>query len=83
LLRILEDKGHLRHKSQGKQYLYLPTMPRKQAAKSALRRLLDTFFGGSIEQALATHFADPKAKLTDEQAARLTQWIREARERGE
>jgi len=82
ILRILEGKGHLRHKSHGKQYLYLPITPRKQAAKSALRRVLETFFAGSIEQALATHLTDPKSRLTNDQAARLTKLIQDARDRG-
>jgi BlaI family transcriptional regulator, penicillinase repressor len=86
LLRILEDKGHLRHKrigGGGRQYLYFATTPRTQAAKSALRRVLDTFFAGSIEQALVTHLADPRAKISADEAHRLTQLIHEARQRGE
>jgi predicted transcriptional regulator len=83
ILRILERKGHIHHRSQGKRHLFLATTPRKQAARSALRCLLDTFFAGSIEQALATHLADPRATLTDDQAARLTRLINESRERGD
>ena len=83
LLRILEAKGHLRHTRRGKQYVYLATTPRTQAAKSALRRVLDTFFAGSIEQALVTHLADPRARLSPDEAHRLTQLIQEARQRGE
>jgi predicted transcriptional regulator len=83
VMRILEEKGHLRHKEKGKQYVYLPTTSQLQASRSALRHLLSTFFAGSIEKALLTHLTDPKARLTEEEAQRLTQLIREARERGE
>ena len=83
LLCILESKGHARHRRQGRQYVYLATTPRGKAAKSALRRVLDTFFAGSIEQALVTHLADPRARITGEEAERLTQLIHEARQRGE
>ena len=53
LLRILEEKGHLRHEAQGKQYLYFPTVPREQAVKTALQNLLDTFFNNSPGVAMA------------------------------
>src|SRR5688572_24754343 len=71
LLRILEGKGHLTHRKAGREFVYRPTRPRGQVARSALRRLLDTFFGGSLEQAVATYMADPKAKLSDAELHRL------------
>ena len=53
LLRILEDKGHVRHEQDGSRYVYLPTVARDAAKRSALRHLLNTFFEGSTTQAIA------------------------------
>src|SRR5918996_476764 len=52
-LRVLEEKGFVRHKEQGPRYLYTPTTPRDKARRSALQHLVDTFFGGSAEQVVA------------------------------
>src|SRR5512132_2502901 len=49
-LRVLEEKGHVRHEEQGLRYVYLPAVPRRAARKSALRHLVETFFDGSAEQ---------------------------------
>src|SRR5437868_12217515 len=62
LLRILEEKGHIKHRVAGREFVYRPTRPRARAAQSALRRLLRTFFGGSLENAVALHLADPAHK---------------------
>src|SRR4051812_25712854 len=53
LLRILEDKGHLRHREEGARYIYLPTEPRGKASRSALQRVVQTFFNGSLSSAVA------------------------------
>lgn len=53
LLRILEEKGHARHETQGARYVYLPTVPRERARNSALTRIVQTFFNGSAAQAAA------------------------------
>jgi predicted transcriptional regulator len=82
LMRILEEKGHLKHRRQGKEFIYLPTRPRAQAARSALDRVLGTFFGGSMERALAAHLSRRKEKLSDEEFRRLDDLIRQAREKG-
>jgi len=82
LLRILEEKGHLKHTRQGKEFIYRPTRPRARAARSALDRVLSTFFGGSIEQAVAVHLSRRQVKLSDEELRRLEALIRQARERG-
>lgn len=71
LLRVMEEKGVIKHRRDGRRFLYRPSVPHKAAAKSALRSVLDVFFGGSVEDALATHLADPKAKLDVEQLQRL------------
>src|SRR6266571_1451949 len=52
-LRVLEDKGHVHHEEQGLRYIYVPAVPRHAARKSALRHLVNTFFEGSTEKAVA------------------------------
>ena len=82
LLRILEEKGHLKHTERGREYLYLPTRPRARAGQSAMRRVVETFFGGSLEQAVATHLTDPKADLSVEELERLASLIAQAKKKG-
>src|SRR5258706_3922369 len=53
LLRILEEKGHLRHREDGPRYVFVPTEPREKASRSALKRVLQTFFDGSLSNAVA------------------------------
>ena len=80
LLRILEDKGHARHESQGTRYVYLPTVPREDARNSALNRIVRTFFDGSAAQAAAA-LVD-SGSLTDEDLTRLSSLIERARKEG-
>ena len=75
LILILEEKGHLRHLVEGKQHVYLPTQPRQSAAKSAMRQVLTTFFGGNLETAVATLLSEAETELSDEQATRLSAMI--------
>lgn len=82
LLRILEEKGHLTHAVQGQTYLFRPSQPRENAGKSAFRRVLDVFFGGSLEQAVAMHLGDQAADLSAAELERLSQLIQEARRKG-
>lgn len=80
MLRILEDKGHLRHETDGPRYVFLPTVPRAQAGQTALKRLVDTFFDGSAEGAVAALL---EADEMDEDALeRLIERIDEARREG-
>src|SRR5687768_12245385 len=72
LLRVLEEKGHLRHEQDGPRYVFLPTVPRDKARRSALRRLVQTFFEGSTAQAVAALLGEPGARLTDEDLDRLS-----------
>ncbi len=81
-LRILEAKGIVKHRRDGKKFLFRPSVNRKAAAKSALRSVLATFFGGSVEDALATHLADPKANLDAKQIQRLRKLIDEYEAQG-
>jgi len=80
-LRILEEKGHLSHEKSGREFVFRPVHPRASAGKSALRRLLDVFFEGSIERAVAAHLSEPGATLSAEQIKRLSQLIRGARKK--
>jgi predicted transcriptional regulator len=82
LLRILEEKGHLKHNQDGLSYVYLPTRPRSQAARSAFRRVLNTFFDGSIEKAVAAHLGEAADDLSPAELDRLADLIRQARKKG-
>lgn len=82
LLRILEEKGHLKHRQQGLAYVYLPVHSRTQAAKSAFRRVLHTFFEGSLEKAVAAHLGDDARALDPAELARIADLIRQARKKG-
>ena len=82
LLRILEEKGHLKHRQEGLAYVYLPAHSRTQAAKSAFRRVLHTFFEGSLEKAVAAHLGDDASTLEPAELARLADLIRQARKKG-
>jgi predicted transcriptional regulator len=82
-LRILENKGHLAHRVQGKEYFYKPTRSRERVARPALRRVLETFFGGSLERAVAAHLADPRTSLSDGELQRLTKLIEQAKRKQE
>jgi BlaI family transcriptional regulator, penicillinase repressor len=75
LLRILEEKGKLTHTEDGKQYVYRPTQSAPQAAKGALRRVVETFFGGSIEQAVTALITSDDANLSDVEIQRLAELI--------
>jgi predicted transcriptional regulator len=80
LLRILEQKGHLRHQEDGPRYVFLPTVSRDRARRSALRNLVRTFFDGSSAQAAAALI--DQAELSDEDATRLAQLIEKAKKEG-
>ena len=81
LLRILEDKGQLTHEKRGRQFIYRPVHPRRRVGQSALQGVLQTFFDGSLEKALAAHLADPGAKPSPDELKRLVSLIEEARKR--
>jgi len=79
MLRILEEKGHLKHTKRGREFVYRPVRPRRRAGQSAMRRLLNTFFDGSLTDAVASHMVDAGAELDDEELKRLAALIRKAR----
>jgi predicted transcriptional regulator len=82
LLRILENKGHLRHRQERGKYVYSPTRPRGHVAKSALRNLLKTFFENSTTKAVAALLDNVDVELSEAEFDELTQLIQRARKRG-
>jgi predicted transcriptional regulator len=82
LLRILEDKGHVHHEQDGTRYVYLPTVARDAAKRSALRHLLNTFFEGSTTQAIAALLDDDASRLSSADLDRLTAAIKRVRKEG-
>lgn len=82
LLRILVEKGHLKHKRDGNRYVYSPTQTRTRAAKGALRRVVQTFYDGSVENAVAGLLGSTDGKLSDAQLDRLKQMIDDAKREG-
>jgi predicted transcriptional regulator len=82
LLRILEDKGHVRHEQDGPRYVYAPTLPRNNAQRSALRHILQTFFNGSTEQAISALLDDQSTRLSSAELDRLASLINDARKSG-
>ncbi|HSM52114.1 MAG TPA: BlaI/MecI/CopY family transcriptional regulator [Thermoanaerobaculia bacterium] len=79
MLRILEDKGHLRHEQDGPRYVFMPTVPHEEASETALRRLVRTFFGGSPEGAMAALLDLEGDRLDEEALDRIAERIDEAR----
>jgi len=82
LLAILVEKGHLRHRSEQGRYIYAPTRPRAQVGRSALRRVLDTFYEGSLEKAVAALLSGADGRLPPDELARLGKLIQQARKEG-
>ena len=82
LLRVLEDKGHVKHRQDGPRYVYYPTVGRDRARRSALKQLLSTFFGDSREEAVAA-LLDMSSEAVDEnELDRLASLIERARQEG-
>ena len=82
ILRILEAKGYLRHRKEGREFFYQPTRARRKAGQSAFRRVLSTFFEGSLEKAIAAHLADDGPRLDKADLERLENLISQARKKG-
>lgn len=81
-LRILEEKGHLRHEQQGPRYVYLPTLPRDRARIGALRQVLQTFFDGSASQAVAALLDSADRSVTTQELDQLAKVVEQARKEG-
>lgn len=82
LLRILEDKGHLKHRTERGRYVYIPIRPRTSAGRSALKRVLQTFFDNSAAKAMAALMDVADTRITDGELAELSQLIDRARAKG-
>jgi predicted transcriptional regulator len=82
LLRVLEEKGHLRHEQDGQRYVYSPTVERERAKRSALQRVLQTFFDDSTEDAIAALLDMSQKRLSDQELERMEQLIKQARREG-
>lgn len=82
MLRVLEEKKHIRHEEKDLRYVFLPAVPRDKARRSALAHLVETFFEGSTEQTVATLLDVSSRKLSDEEFDRLTALIEKARTEG-
>lgn len=74
-LRVLEEKGHVRHEEHGLRYIYLPAVPRHAARKSALRHLVETFFDGSAEKVVAAVLGGEATRVSDEELARIADLV--------
>jgi predicted transcriptional regulator len=79
LLTILETKGHLRHAKTGREFLYAAVEAKQGAGRSALRRVLDVFFQGSLGEAMAAHFSNPRERISAEEIAELETLLESAK----
>jgi len=81
-LRVLEEKGHIRHEAEDLRYVFVPIVPRDVAKRSALRHMIETFFEGSAEQAVAALLDRSAVSLSGEELNRLSNLIEKARREG-
>jgi predicted transcriptional regulator len=81
-LRVLEEKGHVRHEEEGLRYVYMPAVARTAARKSALRHLVDTFFDGSAENVVAALLGGEAARLSEAELQRIADMVAKARKEG-
>ena len=82
MLRVLEEKGHIRHHEEGMKYVYVPVVAAGKAKRSAVKHVLDTFFHGSAEQAVAALLDVSSSRLTSEELDRMAALIEKARQEG-
>jgi predicted transcriptional regulator len=82
MLRVLENKGHVRHASEGTRYVYTPTLTRERASGPALANVLETFFDGSTEKAVAALLDMSPQGLSEDELDRLSRLIDQARQEG-
>jgi len=81
-LRVLEEKGHVRHEEHGLRYVYIPAVPRDVARRSALRHLVETFFEGSTEQVVAALLGGEVARIAPDELDRISRLIAKSRKEG-
>jgi len=82
LLRLLEERGHVKHVEDGQRYVYTPAVPRGDARRSALAHVVRTFFAGSVEQAVATLVESSRSKLSRDELERIAEVIERAKKEG-
>ncbi len=82
-LRVLEEKGHVRHEEEALRYVYVPTVARDMARKSALRHMVSTFFAGSVEDTVAALLDLSASNLGTKDLERISQMIETARKQGD
>jgi len=81
-LRLIEERGHVRHEQDGPRYVYTPTVARRDAQRSTMAHLVDTFFDGSVEDAVATLVETSKRKLSADDLDRIAALITKAKKEG-
>ncbi len=81
-LRLLEERGHVKHVQDGPRYVYMPTVARRDAQRSALAHLVDTFFDGSVEEAVASLVESSKPKLSPQELDRIAALLAKAKKEG-
>ena len=82
MISILEEKGHLVRRKEGREFLYRAKVSRKRTGAKALQHVLNTFFQGSVEEALATHLGRRETDLSDDEIERMIALIERARKEG-
>jgi BlaI family penicillinase repressor len=78
-LRVLEDKGHVRHEEEGRKFVYMPAVARAAARKVALRHLVNTFFEGSVERVVAALLGGEAVRVSDDELSRIQRFIEDAK----
>src|SRR5687767_3489637 len=81
-LRVLEEKGHVRHEELGRKYIYMPIVARAAARKSALRHLVDTFYDGSVEKVVAALLGSDGGRLSPDELHRIAELVGKAKKEG-
>lgn len=81
-LRVLEEKGHVRHEEHGRRYVYMPAVARSTARRSALRHVVDTFFDGSVEKVVAALLGGDASKVSDDELNRIAEMVKKAKKEG-
>jgi predicted transcriptional regulator len=82
MLRVLEEKGHVKHQAEGLKYVYVPTLARDKAKRTAVKHVMETFFNGSPEQIVAALLDVSSTRLTREELDRMSRLIEDAKKEG-
>lgn len=82
MLRVLEEKGHVKHQAEGLKYVYVPTLARDKAKRTAVKHVMETFFNGSPEQIVAALLDVASTRLTREELDRMSRLIEDAKKEG-